>query len=45
VSWRNPAFAFAQRSGDLFIVTRALMGFGNIQAGPFLDLVEVKLKP
>jgi len=24
--------------------SRALMGFGNIGAGPFLDLVEVKLR-
>lgn len=24
--------------------SRALMGFGNIQTGPFLDLVEVKLR-
>ncbi|MHC4986168.1 MAG: hypothetical protein ACYTFO_08450, partial [Planctomycetota bacterium] len=90
---RNPAFAFDQRSGnlfvwggagaddsvipDLFIVqtredgapvrrvaqspliptrassfgvvdlkrSRVLMGFGNIAAGPFLDLVEVSLRP
>lgn len=25
--------------------SRVLMGFGNIAAGPFLDLVEVKLRP
>ena len=89
---RNPAFAFDQRSGDLFVWggagagmnvipdlfvvqtredeapvqrvaqpasiparasgfgvvdlkrSRALMGFGNVRTGPFLDLVEVKLR-